>query len=117
MRGLDQGIGEIAKLAFVFGELERGCREADAAGRLGAQPAVHVVVAEVLAGAAEIAAATASKGGANQQQNESWAWPNPGDPDRKAHLRHGNRPLSGATTATATGSRSFFRSAPAALVG
>ena len=34
-----------------------------------------------------------------------------------AQLRHFKRPLSGAPTATATGSCSFFRPAPAALVG
>ena len=66
MRRLDQGIGEIAELAFVFGELELRCLEADAAGRLGAEPAMHVVVAEIAAGAAEIAAAAAAERGTNQ---------------------------------------------------
>ena len=71
MRRLDQGIGEIAKLALVFGELELRCPEADAAGRLRAKPAMHVVVAEIRAGAAEIAAAAAAEGRANQQEYES----------------------------------------------
>ena len=61
MRRLDQGIGEIAKLALVFGELELRGLEADAAGGLGAEPAVHVVVAHIRAGAAEIAAAAAAE--------------------------------------------------------
>jgi hypothetical protein len=65
MRRLDQGICEIAQLAFIVGELELRRLEADAAGHLGAQPAVHVVVAKVLAGTAKIAAAAAAKGRAH----------------------------------------------------
>ena len=61
MRRLDQGIGQIAKLPFVVGELELRRPQADAAGRLGAEPAMHVVVAKILAGAAEIAAAAAAE--------------------------------------------------------
>ena len=61
MRRLDQGIGEIAQLPFVVGELELRRLQADASGRLGADPAMHVVVAEILAGAAEIAAAAAAE--------------------------------------------------------
>ena len=71
MRRLDQGIGEIAQLAFVVGELELRGLEPDAAGHLGAQPAVHVVVAKVLAGSAEVAAAAATEGRAHQQEGES----------------------------------------------
>ena len=71
MRRLDQGIGEIAKLAFVFGELEMRRLEPDAAGGFGAQPAMHVVVAEIAAGAAEIAAAAAAEGCANQDEYKS----------------------------------------------
>ena len=71
MRRLDQGIGEIAKLPFAFGELELRRLQADAARRLSAEPAMHVVVAEILAGAAEIAAAAAAEGCADQQQRES----------------------------------------------
>ena len=67
MRRLDQGIGEIAKLAFVVGELELRRAQADARGGLGADPAMHVVVAEILAGAAEIAAAA----GAERQRRAS----------------------------------------------
>ena len=66
MRRLDQGISEIAKLAFVFGELELRCVQADATGRLAPEPAMHVVVAEILAGAAEIAAAAAAERRADQ---------------------------------------------------
>ena len=69
MRRLDQGIGEIAKLAFVFGELEVRRLEADACGGLRAQPAMHVVVAQIRAGAAEIAAAAAGKGCAHEQDH------------------------------------------------
>ena len=61
MRRLDQGISEIAQLAFVFGELELRSLEADAAGRLGAEPAMHVVVAEIAAGSSEIAAAATAQ--------------------------------------------------------
>src|SRR5687767_2282080 len=117
MRRLDQGIGEIAKLAFVFGELEMRWLEPDAAGRLGAEPAMHVVVAEVAAGAAEIAATAAAEGCTNQDKHKSRERPKPGSPDRMAQLRHFKRPLSGAPTATATGCCTFFRSASAALVG
>ncbi|MGY4361556.1 hypothetical protein ACVW0J_008049 [Bradyrhizobium sp. i1.7.7] len=56
-RRLDHGIGEIAKLALRVGELELGRLQADAAGGLGPEPAMHVVAAHVSAGAAEIAAA------------------------------------------------------------
>ena len=116
MRRLDQGIGEVAELAFVFGELELRRLEADAAGRFGAEPAMHVVVAEIAAGAAEIAAAAAAQGAPQDKYNRRTR-PNPGGPDRMAQLRHVKRPFSGAPTATATGGCAFFRSAPAALVG
>ena len=61
MRWLDQGISEIAKLALVVGELELRRPKADACRRLGADPAMHVVVAKIVAGAPEIAAAAAAK--------------------------------------------------------
>ena len=74
MRRLDQRIGKIAKLAFVFGELKLRRPEADASGYLGAKPAMHVVVAEILAGAAEITAAAAAeetvKSRARQQEED-----------------------------------------------
>jgi hypothetical protein len=79
---------------------------------------MHVVVAEILAGPAEIAAAAASEGCADQQQCESRSWPNSGGPDRKAPRRHFNRPMSGTPTATAAGCCTLFRSMPTAgLVG
>ena len=71
MRRFDQRIGEIAKLALVFGELEVRRLEADACGGLGAQPAVHVVIAHIGAGAAEIAAATAAENSTCHEQHES----------------------------------------------
>ena len=71
MRRFDQGIGEIAELSLVLGELEARGVQADTAGDLGAEPAMHVVVAEVGAGAAEIAATAAAKGRADQQEHES----------------------------------------------
>ena len=71
MRRLDQGIGEIAKLPFVVGELELRRMQADACGRLGTDPAMHVVVAKIRPGAAEVAAtATAEhRGQQNQRQH------------------------------------------------
>src|ERR1700694_2714030 len=57
MRRFDQGISQIAKLAFAVGELELRRMQAEASRWLGADPAMHVVVEEVLSGAAEIAAA------------------------------------------------------------
>jgi hypothetical protein len=71
MRRFDEGIGEIAKLALVFGELKLRCSEADASGCLRAKPAMHIVVAEIRPGAAEIAAAAAAEGRTNQQEYES----------------------------------------------
>jgi hypothetical protein len=71
MRRFDKGIGEIAKLALVFGELEMRRLEADAGRSLGAEPAVHVVVAHVGAGAAEIAAAAATERCTCHEQHES----------------------------------------------
>ena len=71
MRRLDQGIGEIAKLALVFGELEVRRLESDACRGLGAQPAVHVVVAHIRAGAAEITAAAAAEHRTCHEQHES----------------------------------------------
>src|SRR5512141_2863136 len=70
MRRLDQGIGQIAKQPFVVGELELRRTQADARRRLAAEPAMHVVVEEILAGAAEIAAAAAAECHANEKQSE-----------------------------------------------
>jgi len=78
---------------------------------------MHVVVAEIAAGAAEIAATAAAEGCTNQNKHESRERPKPGGPDRMAQLRHFKIPLSGAPTATATGGCTFFRSASAVLVG
>ena len=61
MRRLDQGIGQIAKQPFIVGELELRRTQADARRRLAAEPAMHVVVEKILAGAAEIAAAAAAE--------------------------------------------------------
>ena len=61
MRRFDQGISEIAELALVIGQLELRGLEADAGGCLRAEPAMHVVAAHVLAGAAKIAAAAAAE--------------------------------------------------------
>ena len=66
MRRLDQGIGEIAELTLAFGELELRRRQPDAARDFSPQPAMHVVVAEILAGTTEIPAAAAAKGCADQ---------------------------------------------------
>jgi hypothetical protein len=57
MRRLDQGVGEIAKQPLVVGELELRWAQADARRCLGTDPAVHVVIEDIIAGAAEIAAA------------------------------------------------------------
>ena len=59
MRRLDQGIGEIAQRAFIFGELVVGWEDADAGGRFRADPAMHVVIEHIGTGTAEITTATA----------------------------------------------------------
>jgi hypothetical protein len=71
VRRFDQGIGEIAKLALVFGKLKVRGLQADAGRGLGAEPAVHVVVAHIGAGAAEIAAAAAAEHSTCHEQHES----------------------------------------------
>src|ERR1700710_357658 len=71
MRRLDQGISQIAKQPFVVGELELRRAQADACRRLAAYPAMHVVVAKILAGTAEVAAAAAAEGHANQKQRQT----------------------------------------------
>src|SRR6266403_813670 len=71
MRRLDQGVGEIAKQPLVVGKLELRCTQADARRRLAADPAVHVVIEKVLAGAAKIAAAAAPERHAYPKQRES----------------------------------------------
>src|SRR5579864_1664798 len=70
MRRFDQGIGPIAKLPFAVGELELRGFQADAAGCLGAEPTVHVVVAEILTRATEITAAATSKHKTRCKQRE-----------------------------------------------
>ena len=70
MRRLDQGIGEIAKLPFVVGELELRRMQSDACGRLGTHPAMHVVVAKIRPGAAEVAATAAAKQSGQQGQRQ-----------------------------------------------
>src|SRR5712675_914618 len=72
MRRLDQGVGEIAKQPLVVGELELRWTQADARRRLGTNPAVHVVIQDIVAGAAEIAAAAAAECHAHPKQCESW---------------------------------------------
>src|SRR5258707_15412789 len=62
MRRLDQWVGEIAKQPLVVGELELGWAQAGARRRLGTDPAVHVVIQDIVAGAAEIAAAPPPEG-------------------------------------------------------
>src|SRR5213078_1137874 len=57
MRRFDQGVGQIAQQPFIVGELELRRTQADTRRRLAAEPAMHVVVEKILAGAAEIAAA------------------------------------------------------------
>jgi hypothetical protein len=71
MRRLDQGIGEIAKLSFPVAQLELRRTQADASCRLRTDPAVHVIVAHIIAGTAEIAAAAASEHDAAAQQDQS----------------------------------------------
>src|ERR1700753_2190478 len=61
MRRFDQGIGLVAKLPLAIGELKLRSLQADAAGGLGAEPAMHVVVAKTLAGTAEIASGATGK--------------------------------------------------------
>ena len=113
MRRLDQRIGLIAKLPFAIGELKLRSFQADAAGRLDAEPAMHVVVAEILAGAAEIASAATAKRKARCEQYQSRR--------RKLRTAAGSgsnercpayqfRLLAAATTAA--GGRPLFRPAP-----
>src|ERR1700682_2392509 len=69
-RRLDQGVSEIAKQSFVVGELELRRTQADARRRLASDPAVHVVVENILAGAAETSAAAAPERYTYQEQRE-----------------------------------------------
>src|SRR6266849_3780765 len=71
VRRLDQRVSQIAKQPLVVGELELRCAQADARRRLAADPAVHVVVENILAGAAEIAAAATPERHAYQEQRDS----------------------------------------------
>ena len=61
MRRFDHGIGLVAKLSFAVGQLELRWLKADAAGCLEAEPAMHIVVAKIFAGTAEIGAAATRK--------------------------------------------------------
>src|SRR5258708_18887501 len=70
MRRLDQGVGEIAKQPLVVGELELRWTQADARRRLGTDPAVHVVIQDIVACAAEIAAAAPPDGHAYPTQRD-----------------------------------------------
>src|SRR5712664_437694 len=90
MGRLDQGISEIAKLPFVVGQLELRRAQADAGHRLAADPAVHVVAQNILAGAAEVAAAAAPEGHAGHKQHQAWRRDQNLQffPDRKTRLRH-----------------------------
>ncbi len=72
MRRLDQRVSQIAKLPFVVSELELRGMQADARCRLAADPAMHVVVAKILAGATEIAAAAAAERHACEKQRQDW---------------------------------------------
>src|SRR6266849_3714111 len=69
-RRLDQRISQIAKQPFVIGKLELRGTQTDACHRLAADPAMHVVVEKILAGAAEIATAAAAERHAYQEQRE-----------------------------------------------
>src|SRR6478609_2020791 len=91
MRRLDQGVGEIAKQPLVVGELELRWTLADAGRRLGTDPAVHVVIEDIVAAAAKIAAAAAPERQAYPKQRQSQRGDrNPSScPDRKTRLRHG----------------------------
>src|SRR2546430_9783769 len=71
MRRLDQGVGEIAKQPLVVGKLELRWTQANARRSLGTDPAVHVVLENILASAAEIAAAAAPECHAYPKQRES----------------------------------------------
>src|SRR5258708_38766566 len=71
MRRLDQGVGEIAKQPLVVGELELRWTQADARRRLATDPAGHVVIENILAGAGEKAAAAAAPCPASPKQRES----------------------------------------------
>ena len=71
MRRLDQGVSEIAKQPLAVGELEPRWTQADARRRFAADPAVHIVIEKILAGAAEIAAAAAAEHSTGHEQHES----------------------------------------------
>src|SRR6266404_3240697 len=90
-RRLYQRISQIAEQPFVIGKLELRGTQADACRRLAADPAMHVVVEKILAGAAEIAAAAASKRRAYQEHREGRQCNRylQSCPDRKIRLRHG----------------------------
>ncbi len=70
MRRFDQGIGQIAKLPLAVGELELRRLQPDASRCLGADPAMHVVVEEILSGAAEIATAAPPERQAYREQRQ-----------------------------------------------
>src|SRR5260370_14619058 len=71
MRRLNQWVGEIAEQPLVVGELGLRWTQADARRRLRTDPTVHVVIQDIVAGAAEIAAPAAPASHANPKQRES----------------------------------------------
>src|SRR5947209_15810573 len=68
MRRLDQGISEIAQQPLLVGELVLRTTHAEASGRLQPDPAMHVVVARVFAGAAEVAAGATAQQRTDRKQ-------------------------------------------------
>src|SRR5579871_2123011 len=97
MRRLDHGIGLIAKLPFAVGELELRGFQADTAGGFQTEPAMHVVVAEILAGAAEItsAATPEHQAGCEQHRGGCGSPQLPSGPDQMRCGRHVNPAFSG----------------------
>src|SRR3954463_2981373 len=71
MRRLDQRKSEIAQQAFLVGELVLRRAQADACGGLDAEPAMHVVAARILAGAAEVAAGAAAEHRSRDKRNQN----------------------------------------------
>ena len=115
MRRLDQGIGEIAKLALVFGELElrwlagRRCRwprrrASDACRRCGSRRGCGRNRRRCSRRGPRRSRAVREPGVTEARRSGS-----------EGTLRHFKRPMSGAPTATATGRCTFFRSAPPPL--
>src|SRR5438132_7053511 len=74
VRRFDQGIGQVAQLAFVIGELELRRAQADASGRFGSDPSMHVIAEKILTGAAEISAAAAAEHDAECERHDPKKW-------------------------------------------